>query len=241
MLPPAGNGRREPQTETPKNEGVKIMYRKQMMLQRLLCILMIVVSAVVFVYALGYMTDANDMIATAALGYETNQDELDEIKQDIALKKAPLRPYLEAMNSFDRDFVRISIGLIVASLILLLTNTHTRRKYYISNYLAILVNVCGAVLASVWAHHRIVPLKNFYFHSGKIDFDYIKMTCDHLVEGRDVNAASVYTESAFWFDAHYYVFALLLLMAALLILNTIWKSILMKRERDALANGKAVN
>ncbi len=50
---------------------------------------------------------------------------------------------------------------------------------------------------------------------------------------------SVYTESTFWFDVHYFVFGILLLAAVLLILNTIWKISLMKRERNALAAGKA--
>ena len=216
------------------------MFRKQMMFQRLLCILMIVVSVVVFIYALGFMTDANDMIASAALGYEPDHNESDEVKAEIARKKEPLRPFLEQMNLFNRDFVRAAIGLILVSLILLLTNTHTRRKYYISNFIATLVNACTAVVISVWAHGRITSLKNEYY-SGKIDFEFIKMTCDDFVNNRDVKSVNVYTESAFWFDVHYYIFGALLLLAAILILNAVWKSFLMKNEKHALATGKAVS
>ena len=70
----------------------------------------------------------------------------------------------------------------------------------------------------------------------------MKMACDDLARGNgSVQSVNVYTESAFWFDVHYYVFGILLLMAAFLILNAIWKSILMKREKNALAMGKAVS
>lgn len=217
------------------------MYRKQMTLQRILCILMVVVSAVVFVYALGFMTDANDMIATAALGYEAPTGTSAEVKAEIAAKKAPMRQFMDDMNLFDSTFVKVGIGLILVSLTLLLTNTHTRRKYYISNYIATLLTVGAACAVSVWAHGEIAGLRARYF-SGEIDFDFVKMACDDLARGNgSVQSVNVYTESAFWFDVHYYVFGILLLMAAFLILNAIWKSILMKREKNALAMGKAVS
>ena len=210
------------------------MYRKQMVLQRILCILMVVISATVFVYALGYMTDANDMIVDGALGYEPDVSEGPEVKAAIEAKKVPMRQYIQDMNLFDRDFVRAGIVLILCSLMLLLTNTHTRRKYYISNYIATLINAAAAVAVPVWAHQHITGLKNQYY-SGAIDFEFVKKTTAGLVQDNSVN---VYTESAFWFDVHYYIFAVMLLMAALLILNAIWKIILMKREKDALGMGR---
>ena len=215
-------------------KGFIIMYKKQMMLQRILCILMIVISAVVFVYALGYMTDANDMIRDCALGYEPDINEDPEVKAAIEARKVPMRQYMQDMNLFDRDLVRIGIALILISLTLLLTNTHIRRKYYISNYIAILINAVAAFAASIWAHQQIIRLKSQYY-SGAIDFEYVRFTTATFVRENSVN---VYTESAFWFDAHYYIFGAMLLIAALLILNAIWKTILMRREKEALAMGR---
>lgn len=209
------------------------MYKKQMALQRILCILMVVVSAVVFAYALGYMTDANDMISVAALGHEPDGVS----KARIEELKAPMRRFLEDMDLFDRDFVKVGIALILVSLTLLLTNTHTRRKYYISNYITTLLTACAACAAAAWAHARIVPLKNVYY-SGALDFRFIREACDDLVREGTVKSVNVYTESAFWFDAHYYIFGAMLLIAALLIMNAIWKTILMKREREALETGR---
>lgn len=197
------------------------MYKKQMTLQRVLCILAIVASALVFVYALGYMTDVYDMIFVLR-----EKDKTPEITQ-----------FLADMDLFNGTLVRVGIGLILLSLTLFLTNTHTRRKYYIGNYIAVGLNACAAAAASVWAHAQIAAFRARYF-SGIIDFETVKDWADRSARNGGI---SVYTDSTFWFDAHYFVFGILLLAAVLLILNAIWKIVLMKREKEALAMGKAVS
>ncbi len=197
------------------------MYRKQMTLQRVLCILFIVAGVLVFVYALGFMTDAYDMLNP--LDKKNKTEEITRLMTD--------------MDLFDRDLVKIGIGLILVSLCLLLTNTHTRRKYYISNYIAtglVFIASCGA---SVWAHQQITELRTRYY-SGIIDFPAVEKALDPH-PGRRA-PLGVFTESAFWFDVHYFVFGILLITAVLLILNAIWKSILMKRERETLSANKGV-
>lgn len=49
---------------------------------------------------------------------------------------------------------------------------------------------------------------------------------------------TAYTESTFWFDVHYLIFGLLLLVAAALIANVFWKRKLMKEEQDLIRQGK---
>ena len=80
------------------------MYKKQMTLQRVLCILFIVSSVLVFVYALGFMTDAYDMLSP------------------IDNKTEEMKTLMSDMDSFDKHLVRIGIGLILVSLGLVLTN-----------------------------------------------------------------------------------------------------------------------
>ena len=197
------------------------MYKKQMTLQRVLCILVIVASALVFVYALGYMTDVYDMIYVLRASYKT-----DEIKA-----------FLADMDLFNRSMVRVGIGMILVSLTLLLTNSHVRRRYYIGNYAATGLNVCAAAAVSVWAHGQIDAFRARYL-SGIIDFEVVKNWADRNARNGGI---SVYTDSTFWFDVHYFIFGLLLLAAILLIVNTIWKVLLMKDERSRLAQGKAVS
>ena len=47
-----------------------------------------------------------------------------------------------------------------------------------------------------------------------------------------------YTESTFWFDAHYVVFGVLVLIGVLLVLNACWKVSLMKEEAKIVEEGR---
>ena len=196
------------------------MYKRQMALQRILCILLIAASALVFLYALGYMTDVYDMV------YVLREKE----------KTEEIKLFLSDMDLFNRSLVRFGIGMVLVSLTLFLTNTHTRRKYYIGNYIATGINACAAAALTVWAHGEISAFKTRYL-SGIIDFEVVKNWADRSARNGGV---SVYTDSTFWFDVHYFVFGILLIAAVLLILNAIWKITLMKRETAALQAGKAV-
>ena len=49
---------------------------------------------------------------------------------------------------------------------------------------------------------------------------------------------TAYIDSTFWFDAHYGVYAVLLVVTVLLLLNLIWKVRLMKAEQRLIAAGK---
>ena len=49
---------------------------------------------------------------------------------------------------------------------------------------------------------------------------------------------TLYTESTFWFDLHYAVFGLVLIVCALLTANAVWKARLMKTEQHLLNEGR---
>ncbi len=196
------------------------MYRKQMTLQRVFCLLAIAAAALIFIYALGYMTDVYDMIYVMRA-----KDKTPEIND-----------FLAGMDAFNHQLLWVGIGMILISLLLFLTNTHTRRRYYIGNLIAVAVYACAAFAASVWAHIRIAGFRAFYL-SGAIDFETVKSFADRSARNGGV---SVYTDSTFWFDVHWFVFGIVLLAAVLLILNFVWKTRLMSAEKQALSNEKAV-
>ena len=51
---------------------------------------------------------------------------------------------------------------------------------------------------------------------------------------------TLYTESTFWFDLHYLVFALLLIVCVLLVVNAVWKVRLMKDEAKLIEEGRRI-
>ena len=183
-----------------------------MVLQRYLCLAVLIISAVVFIYSLGIMTDLYDSL------YGTYR------RGKTSISGAEV--YMD-MQGFNRLFLRFSIGLILLSVLLFITNTHSRRRYYVGNYFAVGVFSAAAVALSVWAHGQIGVFRAQFL---SIDFEKLQ---EHAASRK-----TLYTESTFWFDIHYLVFGLLLLAAALLIANVFWKRRLMKEEQALIAGGK---
>lgn len=195
------------------------MYKKQMTAQKVICLLSIIASAVVFVYSLGLMTDLYDSLYSTMMNPNNLSD------TDV-----PGSIIYYDMQGFNRVLLRVSIGLILLSCLLFVTNTSVRRKYYVGNYVAIGLNVIANVITAVWAHGQLAAYKAQFLG---IDFDALQFHAE-LWE-------TPYITSTFWFDAHYAVFALTLIVSALLILNAIWKISLMKEEKKLLGEGKAVS
>ena len=188
------------------------MYKKQMKLQKILCLALLIVCALIFLYSLGIMTDLYDSLystyrrgKTTILGAEVYAD----------------------MQGFNRDFLHASIGMILLSILLFITGTQSRRKYYLGNYTAIGLMTAGSIALTVWAHGQIETFKAQFL---QIDFEELAA---HAAKKK-----TLYTESTFWFDIHYLLFGLLLIGVALLIANAIWKRRLMKEARALIAQGK---
>lgn len=192
------------------------MYKKQMKLQKILCLLAIFSSALVFIYSLGLMTDLYDSL------YGTMTDPSDLTKTTV-----PGSIIYYDMQGFNNTFMKAGLGLILLSCLLFLTNTHSRRKYYVGNYVSIALQTVANVAVAIWAHNQIVMYRAQFL---QIDFEAL---AKHAKRWK-----TLYTESTFWFDAHYAVFAVLLVVTVLLVANGIWKYSLMKQERALIKAGE---
>ena len=192
------------------------MYKKQMNAQRILCILSVIASALVFAYSLGILTDLYDML------YPITDGKTDV---DVSL-------YYD-MQSFVRQLEIMGIGLILVSCTLFITNTQSRRKYYISNIVSTLLVFGCNVAAAVWAYLKLMPYRQRF-----VDLDFGAIEAFHA----DAGTPDLVSRSTFWFDLYWAVFGYALLVSILLILNLFWKKSLMKQERELLnGNGKAVS
>ena len=192
------------------------MYKKQLRLQKILCFLAIASSAVVFLYSLGIMTDLYDTL------YSTMRNPADLTQTDV-----PGSIVYYNMQNFNAYFLKCAIVLILLALLLFITNTHTRRRYYIGNYVAVAAFAAANFYVAFEAHSYIEAYKERFL---RVDFEALKAHADLW--------KTAYTESTFWFDVHYVLFALTLLVSVGLILCTVWKIRLMKEEKRLIAEGK---
>ena len=192
------------------------MYKKQMKIQKIVCFLVLAASVVVFLYSLGIMTDLYD-----ALYYTIpNKDNLDRSRFEGA------RVYYD-MQPFNQQFLHFSIILILCAVLLFLTNTNIRRRYYISNIIAVIINAAVNVYVAIWAHAQIVGFKEQFL---QINFEDLKKFAERQ--------HTLYTESTFWFDIHVAVFAFAIIANVLLVANMIWKFQLMRQEKQLIEAGK---
>ncbi len=195
------------------------MYKRQVSLQKVFCFLAIIVSAAVFFYALGLVTDLHDALKDT-MPYVSNPNE--DYVQGARI--------FYDIQPFNQQLMLAGLGLMLLSLGLFLTNTHTRRRYYIGNYISTALWVVASLAVVVWAHIRIEAFKTQFVTT--VDFAGLKEYAESF--------GSYYTESTFWFDIHYLVFGLVIVVAAILVANIFWKLNLMKSEAALLAESEKV-
>ena len=192
------------------------MYKKQLLFQKIVCFAMLAAAALVFLYSLGIMTDLYDSL------YSTMRNPDDYTDSSVAGSII----YYD-MQPFNTTFTNISIGLIIVTLILFLTNTHSRRKYYIGNYIATGLSVICNIAVSIWALSEISAYRAQYL---QIDFEALKAHSELW--------KTYYTDSTFWFDVSYCVFGLLLVLTVLLVVNLVLKILMMKEEKRLIGTRK---
>ena len=198
------------------------MYNKQMTFQKIVCVMVLIASALVFVYSLGISTDLYDALARTIL-YPDYDLDMTSVEGS--------RVYYD-MYEFNSAFTRVSIGLIIVTLVLFITNTHSRRKYYVGNYVAVALSAVANIAMSVWCLPQIMYYKAQY--QNNVDFEALEAFA------KDWGTLYIGPEDTFWFDVGYFVFGILLLMTCLLIINVILKVIVMKGEKSAIGSGKDV-
>ena len=192
------------------------MYKKQMKCQKAVCLLCMISSVIVFLYALGIMTDLYDSL------YSTMMN-----PADLTQTTVPGSIVYYNMQEFNSVFLKYSIGLILLACLLYITNTHIRRKYYIGNYIAAALFAIANVNIAIWAHQYIEIFKAQFLN---VDFEALKKHAELW--------KTTYTESTFWFDIHTAVFAVALIASAALVGVVFWKVSLMKEEQKLIEAGR---
>ncbi len=187
------------------------MYKKQMTFQRIVCMLALIASAVVFVYSLGLATDLYDALSQTMADPNHPEVEGAQILDDI--------------QPFNHMLLRFAIFMILASALLFITNTQVRRRYYIANNISTRLYVTAAIVLSVWAHFQLEAFKAQY---KLINFEQLA-DFSELWESLYIGP-----NDTFWFDIHYVVFGLVLLSAVLLEINFAWKHKLMSDEKELI-------
>lgn len=196
------------------------MYKKQLTGQKILCFAALAVCALVFLYSLGLSTDLFD-----GLFYTLPE----ESRLETAKVNVPGAEIYYQIQPFNRQLLNYSIVLILLAVLLFITNTHSRRKYYIGNAVSTFAFSAAGIGLSLWAHGQVESYKAKFL---QIDFEAYQKYATRRRKN--------YIESTFWFDAHYFVFAMVILVCLLLAANYVWKMQLMRAEKRLIEEGRGV-
>lgn len=193
------------------------MYKKHLKLQKIVCLLCIIAAAVSFVYSLGMITDIYDAL------YSTMRDP----NKPTQTRVQGSWIYYD-MQDFNKQFVSASVVLILIACFLFITNTHSRRKYYFSNYLAVGVYSVATVGVGLWAHQQIEAFAVQYMTT--IDFEQLKAYSDMW--------GTLYLDNTNMLDLHRVVLGLGIVSIVALLGNMIWKIVLMRSEKKLIEAGE---
>ncbi len=188
------------------------MYRKQMKFQSLVCYLLLIASALVFIYSLGIMTDVYNLFYYA---------------EGVMPGFVAGASIFQDMQGFNKQLTTVGIILILVSVFAFLVSNNARRKYYFANYLSVGLTTVANISASVWIIIYVSFYRNQFLTT--VDFEALREFCDMFMR--------TYTDSTFWFDIGYVVCGILIATTLLAIFNMVWKIILMKQEKAILAEG----
>ena len=188
------------------------MFKPQMKFQKILFLVLMILSGVSFVYSLGIMTDMYGLYQTQALG------------------GVPGSQIFYDMQPFNHYMVLISIGLILVSTLPFIFASNKRRKYYTGNTVSTYVQAVAFVGAAVYLIINCIKFRTQF--KTTVDFTTYKTFAETM--------GFVYSESTFFFDAGIVLAVLLIAGAAAAVYNLNWKNKLVKQE-DAILKGEANN
>ena len=193
---------------------------------------MLLVGALALLYSFAYSTGA---LAELGQAIETVAGEKKSAFTAAEGKYDALFYY--DVQPFNTALMYCGIASVLLAVVLYISACQKRRNYYISNYIATGLCAGGNIVMSI-----VLMAYNTFWKGEflKIDFQSWKAVYSAYLDG-DGNVLPDYVnyyhynDSTIWFDLGYLVYSILIVASVLLILNLIWKILLMKGEKQLLA------
>ena len=209
-----------------------------MRVQKILMLVSLVVSALVFVYGLFFMTGG--LADVYRFIDETNGDLINCTK------------FVNVSQNFVSTLITLGIIMIVLVAVMYLMACGSRRKYYITNYVAIGAFVVFALVVAIYLVVMVANVMNLYqndilWKSGEGETVMMVIKTETGYEYPFVNKN--YADMAPFFKDYpldpnqsynfiigFVVFAIVIADAVCVALCTVWKFLLVKGENALLAN-----
>ncbi len=185
--------------------------KTQMRFQKILMLVTLVVAALSFVYALSFC-------GGTIYQYNSLYDQINKVEEVEGA---------EALFLASQKYNDILIGLSVAFIVIVALNfvmaSQSRRNYYVTNYVSIILT---AVYAVVFAILLLVFVSNTFSLFAAIDREVAEFEYSLVMDDFKYSVVN--------FILGYLMAALMIVNAVILVLNLVWKIKLMKGEKQLL-------
>lgn len=191
-----------------------------MKFQRILAYVTLVIAALTLVYAFGFFTgNLSDLNYYSAL----KQSGVDIVGAD---------KFVTTAQSFNQSLYIFGIIYIVITTLLFISASSKRRKYYITNYVAIGIVIAAALAMCIFLIVMSAQCTNLFLND--IDWDRLNA---YQIENAAKGAPKV-SKSTANFGIGFALAVIVLLNAVALAGNLVWKVMLMRGEKALLASAQ---
>ena len=182
----------------------------------------LVIAALCFVYSIAFLT--------GGLG---NVPYYIPLEGDVYVDKINGSNFFNASQKFVSTLTVLSIVLIVLCVLLFFTQCNKRRNYYITNYIIIGAVVIFALVVAIYAFVGIGNSQNLFFN----DIAWESGTNNGLNYADQYNKNYPINKTSTNFALGYVLFSIVIVDAVAMVLNLVWKILLMKGEKALLQEG----
>lgn len=211
--------------------------KKQIKFQKILFLVTLVVAALSLVYGFAFCTGAISYAVAARSGMFSDNLANNPINSDalyqFVMGKGDFdgEVWANAGIGFNDLIVLLSVVLIVITALQFFFATNNRRNYYITNYISVAILVVYAVVVAVIGFWGVAHTESLF---NAIDWERYKKIYDAVSSGVGMGW-NRYSDSHAIFIIGYILYAVVLVDVVLLVLNTVWKILLMKGEKALLS------
>lgn len=208
--------------------------KTQMKFQKYICLAMLIMGALTLAYAFFYLSGG-----MAELGLNRDAGTAPPGEKYGSLFVAAEGKYdyflFKDIQPFNNALMYCGIVMVLTAVLLYITSCNKRRNYYITNYIAtgvcagsnIVISIVLMAINASWKS-KFLNVDFEAWHAVNEFYAAIDKTADH------------YSESTLWFDLGFVVYTLMIVASILLILNLVWKILLMKGEKKLLSGEATV-
>lgn len=214
--------------------------KTQIKFQKILFLVTLIVAALTLVYGFSFCTGSLQSAFKVVSAKYSNPFDKNPINADALYTfvigdvfDSTELTWTRSQVGFNDLLIVMSVVFVVIAALQYFFASNNRRNYYITNYISVGVLVVYALVLTIVAFWGISTTLSLF---NNINWDYYYKVYQASVAAGGGAAWAFYDKSYIMFILGYILYAIVLIDAVLLVLNTVWKVLLMKGEKALLEN-----